>query len=77
MLNRLICGPLKKYLRGFYLAFSSRLELFICIGVLVMETETTFKDKSGLIHVVLAILAFVGIASLTPVLRIIQVLLGA
>jgi len=42
-----------------------------------METETTFKDKSGLIHVVLAILAFVGIASLTPVLRIIQVLLGA
>lgn len=42
-----------------------------------MTTDTTFKDKAGFPHVLLAVAAFVGIALLAPVLRIIQVLMGA
>lgn len=42
-----------------------------------MESENTFKDPAGMSHALLATVAFIGIALLAPVIRVIQVLIGA
>ncbi len=41
-----------------------------------METDNTFKDEAGMSHILIGTLAFLGLALLAPVLRVIQVLFG-
>lgn len=41
------------------------------------EISQSARDKAGYSHALLAVLAFVGIALLAPVLRVIQLLVGA
>lgn len=41
-----------------------------------MGTDNTFRDQAGLSHVLIGTLAFLGLALLAPVLRIIQLLIG-
>jgi len=41
-----------------------------------MANNELFKDQSSVIHLVLAALAFVGIALLTPVLQLIKLFTG-
>lgn len=42
-----------------------------------MTTDNTKLDKAGYSHALIATLAFIGIALLAPVLRVIQVVFGA
>ncbi|MFU8784159.1 hypothetical protein [Aliidiomarina sp.] len=41
-----------------------------------MANNESFKDQSSVIHLVLAVLAFVGIALLMPVLQLIKLFTG-
>ncbi len=42
-----------------------------------MTSDQTTPDPAGLSHVLIGTLAFLGLALLAPVLRVIQLLLGA
>lgn len=41
-----------------------------------MANSESFKDQSSVIHIVIAVLAFVGIALLVPVLQLVKLFTG-
>ncbi|WP_256473552.1 hypothetical protein [Aliidiomarina quisquiliarum] len=41
-----------------------------------METDNTFQDQTGLPHVLVGTVAFLALALLGPILRVIQLMVG-